>query len=297
MNAKVIAMGYLIAESTRLSDWRAFAQDVHGMVPVIDDGERLRLRLDARDWRVEIQAGDTDAVTTVGWEVRGPAELAELGSRLTAAGFTVTDGTPELRKERRVTGLLSFTDPDGLRLELFHGQSNTTDPWQSATGATFVTGDMGLGHIMQFVSDSDLYRDLYMGILGFELSDFVDIGPDPGTFLHCNPRHHSMAFASFPGMTPRVGHLMVQVDNIDTVGRAYDRIQDRGDTIGSTFGRHSNDEMISYYVKTPGDKWEMEYGYGGIRVDEDWQAVRWDAAHLWGHRRGGVAGVAHLSVE
>ncbi len=291
MTAKVIALGYVIAESTVLDQWREFALDIHGMMPVEDSPERLRLRVDDRAWRIEVQAGGSDRVTTVGWEVGGRPELAELVEKLRAGGYEVTEGSEELRQERRVSQIFTFDDPDGMHLELFYGQSCTTEPWASATGARFVTGDMGLGHIMQFVSDSDRYRELYMGILGFELSDHIDIGPDPGTFLHCNPRHHSMAFAAFPGMKPRVGHLMVQVEEIDDVGRAYDKILDGDYVVGSSFGRHSNDQMISYYVKTPGHAWEVEFGYGGLRVGDDWTPLRWDHAHLWGHRRTGGPGV------
>lgn len=284
---RVSALGYVIAETTRLARWHEFAVGVHGMLPVLETAERLLLRLDERAWRIDVRAGATDGPVVLGWEVDGPQALDVLAGRLAAAGYAVAEGTPELVAERRVSRLVSFTDPDGLTLELFYGQSRATDPFASPTGVRFATGDMGLGHIMQFVSDSNRYRALYQGILGFELTDYVDIGPDPGTFLHCNPRHHSMAFASVPGLEPRVGHLMVQVDQLDGVGRAYDRLLDSDFVIGSTFGKHSNDQMISYYVKTPGESWELEYGYGGIRVGADWLPARWDHAHLWGHRRQG----------
>ncbi len=161
-----------------------------------------------------------------------------------------------------------FTDPDGHGIEVYYGQHRESTPFVSPTGARFVTEGMGIGHVMFAVSESAPFRELYMDILGLGLSDYIDIGPDPGTFLHCNPRHHSVAFAHRPGFGPRLGHLMVQVDNLDTVGRAYDRILEGAAPLGATLGKHTNDEMISYYVKTPSG-WEMEYGYGGLEIDED----------------------------
>ena len=80
---------------------------------------------------------------------------------------------------------------------------------------------------------------------------------------------------------------LVQVDDVDTVGRAYDKILEGAAPLGATLGKHTNDEMISYYVKTPSG-WEMEYGYGGLEIDEEtWVPGRWSAAHFWGHKRVG----------
>jgi len=285
--ASVSSLGYLGITATDLDAWKEFAVDVHGMQAVEHTDDRLLLRIDERSWRLDIRRGDADDVDTIGWEVQGPADLAEFAQRLTDGGFPTTPGSAELIEERKVTDLVSFKDPSGNTIELFYGQKRASAAFVSPTGARFVTGDYGLGHVMQFVDDSSLFRKLYMELLGFQLSDFIDIGPDPGTFLHCNPRHHSIAFANLPGTPARMGHLMIQVDDMDTVGRAYDWVLKGGAKLGSTLGKHTNDEMLSYYVKTPSG-FEIEYGYGGLLIDDDtWVPGRWDAAHFWGHDRGG----------
>ncbi|BDT99842.1 hypothetical protein IFM12276_28710 [Nocardia sputorum] len=40
-----------------------------------------------------------------------------------------------------------------------------------------------------------------------------------------------------------------------------------GCPLSSTLGRHTNDKMISFYVRPPGG-WDLEYGTEGMLVDE-----------------------------
>ncbi|MEU5840847.1 VOC family protein [Rhodococcus sp. NPDC047139] len=284
---RVRAFGYLVATVRDIEAWKVFAADVHGMQIVEHTDDRLKLRLDERAWRIDLHRGEVEHIDAVGWEVRGPEDIEALEKLLIDHGYSTHRASSEEAAYRQVTDYLAFTDPDGHGIEVYYGQHRESTPFVSPTGARFVTDGMGIGHVMFAVSESAPFRELYMDILGLGLSDYIDIGPDPGTFLHCNPRHHSVAFAHRPGFGPRLGHLMVQVDDLDTVGRAYDRILEGAAPLGATLGKHTNDEMISYYVKTPSG-WEMEYGYGGLEIDEDtWVPGRWNAAHFWGHQRVG----------
>ncbi|WP_241385607.1 VOC family protein [Rhodococcus sp. CH91] len=284
---RVRAFGYLVATVRDIEAWKIFAADVHGMQVVEHTPDRLKLRLDERAWRLDLHRGAVEHIDAVGWEVRGPEDIDTLEKALIDHGYAPRRASAEDAAYRQVTDFLAFTDPDGHGIEIFYGQHRESAPFVSPTGARFVTEGMGIGHVMFAVSESAPFRTLYMDILGLGLSDYIDIGPDPGTFLHCNPRHHSVAFANRPNFGPRLGHLMVQVDDLDTVGRAYDLILAGAAPLGATLGKHTNDEMISYYVKTPSG-WEMEYGYGGLEIDEEnWVPGRWTSAHFWGHQRMG----------
>lgn len=286
MTAQVHSMGYVVFNVTDIPAWLEFA-NAHGLQVTEHDDEHVFLRVDERTWRIELRKADTDGINAKGWEVQGPDDIAELSERLREGGYEVSQGEPEIIAHRKVTDLVWFTDPSGYRVELFYGQKKSRDPFVSPTGAEFETGDLGLGHLMMFVDDSDEYRRLYMDILRFRLSDFIDIGPDPGTFLHCNPRHHSIAFANLPGTPARLGHLMLQVKDVNTVGQAYDWVLAGNAKLGSSLGRHTNDEMLSYYVKTPSG-FEIEFGFGGLLIDDEtWVPGRWNDANFWGHDRGG----------
>ncbi|MGY1820998.1 VOC family protein [Geodermatophilus sp. SYSU D00079] len=284
--AEVVGLGYAIVEARDLGAWKEFACDLLGLQAVVATEERLLLRMDDKAYRVDVRRGDADAVTVLGWEVKGPEELEELAASLEEHGFAVKRGDATLARERQVSGIVSFDDPEGLRLELFYGLKKDKERFVSPTGARFVTGTGGLGHAFQMVHDNDAYTKLYLDVLGFKLSDYIDFGPDTyGTFTHANPRHHSFAWAPIPFLPQGVGHLMFEVDELDIVGRAWDEVQAGAAPIASTFGKHSNDEMLSFYVKTPSG-FQVEYGYGGKLIDDaTWTPSRYDVPSYWGHKK------------
>jgi len=100
-------------------------------------------------------------------------------------------------------------------------------------------------------------------------------------FAHVNARHHSLAFG--PGRSRSAfHHFMVEVSDLDAVGRAYDRLETMGLPIATTIGKHTNDEMVSFYVRTPSG-FEIEYGCGGRKVDDaTWVPVTYDSPDAWG---------------
>jgi 2,3-dihydroxybiphenyl 1,2-dioxygenase len=284
--AEVVGLGYAIVEARDLGAWKEFACDLLGLQAVEATEERLLLRMDDKAYRLDVRHGEGDAVTVLGWEVTGPKELEELAASLESNGFAVKRGDAALARERQVSGIVAFDDPEGQKLELFYGLKKDRDRFVSPTGARFVTGAGGLGHAFQMVRDNDAYNKLYLDLLGFRLSDYIDFGPDMyGTFTHANERHHSFAWAPIPTAPPGVGHLMFEVDELDFVGRAWDKVQAGAAPIASTFGKHSNDEMLSFYVKTPSG-FQIEYGFGGKIIDEaTWTPSRYDVPSYWGHKR------------
>jgi 3,4-dihydroxy-9,10-secoandrosta-1,3,5(10)-triene-9,17-dione 4,5-dioxygenase len=124
--------------------------------------------------------------------------------------------------------------------------------------------------------------------MGFGLADIlVHHTPDGRAqrlyFLHCNNgRHHSLAL--FEGEVPSgCVHLMVEVETMAEVGRAYDRMTAQGARLMCTLGQHVNDQMTSFYFATPSN-FAIEFGYGGRVVD--WAhhvAFESTAVSLWGH--------------
>jgi 3,4-dihydroxy-9,10-secoandrosta-1,3,5(10)-triene-9,17-dione 4,5-dioxygenase len=102
-------------------------------------------------------------------------------------------------------------------------------------------------------------------------------------FFGCNPRHHSLAVAPIPAASGLI-HLMIEVESLDDVGRAMDRCQRNGAPLVSSLGRHANDFMVSFYLRTPSG-FDIEYGTGGLVLDEATWVARQTTAHsLWGHR-------------
>jgi 2,3-dihydroxybiphenyl 1,2-dioxygenase len=287
------ALGYIGFEVSDLAAWRGFASDFVGLEWQDADADGVHhLRLDSRASRLQLREGAADDLAYTGWEVGGPQELAGLAERLREAGISVEAGTPELAARRRVAELISFQDPDGLVCEAFYGALARHDapvkPGRPVNG--FVTEDGGLGHVILNVRDVGRARAFYEGVLGFRLTDFIRFEPLPGfkvdlTFLRCNGRHHTVALASFP-FPKRMQHLMLQYAELDDVGLAYDQALKGQMPITLTLGRHSNDHMVSFYVRSPSG-FEFELGWGAIEVVEpSWSVQLHHHQSVWGHLPG-----------
>jgi 3,4-dihydroxy-9,10-secoandrosta-1,3,5(10)-triene-9,17-dione 4,5-dioxygenase len=111
----------------------------------------------------------------------------------------------------------------------------------------------------------------------------MDLGGMRLAFLHCNPRHHSLALADADRSA--LAHFMVEAATIDDVGYALDRFEDRGIRVKQGLGRHSNDRMLSFYAATPG-RFDVEFGWGGIHIDDaTWTSQEITKTSFWGHRR------------
>ncbi|QHG84747.1 MULTISPECIES: VOC family protein [Rhodococcus] len=288
MDPSVKALGYLVIETTQFEQWKRFGTFLCGMQIADESDDVVRFRVDEKLYRVEVRRADRDRIAVIGWEVSGPAELRALQERLDAAGHPTRRETPEKAAERGVIELVSFADPDGLAsIELYYGLTESLERFASPVGNTFVAGEHGLGHVLQVVSDREAYWKLYVDVLGMKFTDLVNSPKRQADllFFHCNARHHSFAFAEIDGVEPGVGHMMLEVSDLDAVGRAYDKVLDGEASLITTFGKHTNDEMLSFYVRTPSG-FGLEFGTGGLLVDDDWRPARYEDAHYWGHRRG-----------
>jgi 3,4-dihydroxy-9,10-secoandrosta-1,3,5(10)-triene-9,17-dione 4,5-dioxygenase len=137
-------------------------------------------------------------------------------------------------------------------------------------------------------------------VLGFRLRDSMSmpgefVGKEPGSkvwlrFLGVNPRHHSLAFLPQGDQGPNPSkcvHIMLEVDKLDDVGRALERVRKHKAPLSATLGRHMNDQMVSFYVRSPGG-FDVEFGTEGLQVDDvRWVARESTAVSYWGHVFGG----------
>jgi 3,4-dihydroxy-9,10-secoandrosta-1,3,5(10)-triene-9,17-dione 4,5-dioxygenase len=288
------SLGYLRIEATDVGAWREYGLKVLGMVE--GDGPTdgaLYLRMDDFPARLVIVPGEQDHLAASGWETANAAELQDIRARLDAAGVPYKEGTDEELADRRVVELISFEDPSGNRLEAFHGVALQHRRVVSPYGHRFVTGEQGLGHVVLSTKDDEAALRFYRDVLGFRLRDSMRLPPQlvgrpadgPPAWLRffgCNPRHHSLAFLPMP--TPSgIVHLMIEVESADDVGLCHDRALRRKVPMSATLGRHVNDLMLSFYMKTPGG-FDVEYGCEGRQVDDaSWIARESTAVSLWGH--------------
>ncbi len=278
---RVAALGYLgFTTAKPLAEWARFATGILGASAEERDGA-LRVRVDERNFRVEVTRADTAGLSFVGWDVGNDRHLHELRQRLSAAGVDVRSGTAEECARRGVLELIACRDPAGNALELFYGQMCPREPFVSPLGVRFVTGELGLGHIVLRVGNYDAALRFYRELLGFDLTDVWAGDGGSAVFMHCNPRHHSLALRSGDSGSELI-HFMLEVDDLDAVGLASERGRD---LLSRTLGRHFNDQMLSCYFRTPSG-FEVEYGTGGRKLDTNtWLAGQIDSPSGWGHQR------------
>jgi 2,3-dihydroxybiphenyl 1,2-dioxygenase len=285
------SLGYITIQTSDIDRWRTFAFDVLGFAQGNGpDPDALYLRMDERFARIIVVPGDSDQVVHVGWEVRDGAALQRVRESLEHAGVAVKPLSVEEADARRVEDVISFTDPTGTMTEVFFGPALDHSPVVTPFGSTFVTGTQGFGHVVLPTMDPAGAFAFYSEVLGFKprgamrLPAPPEFGPLRIRFFGVNERHHSLALCPAPhGGAPGVVHIMVEVDSLDAVGCALDRVAQEGFSLSSTLGRHTNDKMVSFYVRAPGG-WDVEFGTDGMKVDETYYtAEEITADSYWGH--------------
>lgn len=289
--ARVKELAYVVYEVSSLADWEHFGASLLGLAVGESSGSMLTLRNDQKAHRWICVPGTADDLIATGYEVGCDADLDALTAALRAAGAPVSEGGAELAAARKVDRIVVTADPLGNRIELVTHLADADTPFESKVMlGGFVTGTGGAGHqvLMEHGADRGPVLDFYTGVLGFSISDYIDEELAPGftasvAFLHCNPRHHTVAFANMP-FQKRTHHIMVEVTDIRDVGLAYDRCMDARQPFEMTLGMHPNDKMFSFYVRTPSG-FNVEFGWGGLIIDEaTWQVQHLDKLSSWGHR-------------
>lgn len=284
---KIGSLGYVGVETPRAKEFETFGPEILG-TPLWTEGgdDAVRLRLDERAYRLAVHPGDRDRLLYLGWEVAGPAELAEAVRDLRAAGVEATVADAAACRTRHVEGLVRFRDPWGLEHEIFFGQRALLSFRPTRPISGFLTGPLGLGHAVLVLPDLAEASRFFVDVLGFRVSDYIDV-PFPLAFFHCNARHHTLAVGQ-AGPVRGLHHLMFEVGDLNDVGTTYDLCKERGVPLSMDLGRHSNDRMTSFYVRSPGG-FEIEYGWGGLLVDDaTWRVQRLPLPSFWGHKPAGL---------
>jgi 2,3-dihydroxybiphenyl 1,2-dioxygenase len=278
----VAALAYIGLTATNVKEWSDFAARLLGAeVSLAADGSAA-CRIDSRAFRIGLEQGGENDLAYVGWEVADEAVLDQIRRRLEAAGYYPRPMTESEAKDRRVAAGVVAQDPNGLTLEVVVEPAVGGEPFVSPLGVSFVTEELGLGHVVLYVKDLQESLSFYCNVLGFAVTDRIHLGGIQVVFLHCNGRHHSLALV--PGRTSqRLQHFMLEVDSIDVVGRAFDRCEAE-QRAQSTLGRHTNDFMFSFYAQPPECTYTIEYGHGGRVLSDPVTVVSFDSTSWWGHK-------------
>lgn len=312
---EVKSLGYVVISSTDPEKWLDFGTNVVGMMQgsSLPDSGAVYLRMDQRPFRYAIENGEFDGLLYAGWDMGSEADFTKAVTELNDKGIAVeTIDDADVLTSRAVSGLARLADPSGNRLELFWATdaiANDATPFKSPLDVKgFITTanngeDMGLGHVVLHAPiDYEATHDFYQA-MGFVDADVTVLGGDEANgkiyFMRCNPRHHSLALWNWGAPTPETNfmpspeskapgcvHLMAEVASLGEVGSCLDRVTEREIMIISTLGEHINDEMVSFYMLTPG-MFALEFGYDGLQLDDSHKTTHNIMPSKWGHKWAG----------
>jgi 2,3-dihydroxybiphenyl 1,2-dioxygenase len=289
-----IELAYLDVEVPDPSSLDDFLGGVIGLVP----GEPLEGTADGRTWRnddrvhrVIVHPGPANDATAIGFEAVDEQAFDAVAARLRAAGYDLVDGTEGELAARRVERLVSTASPAGVDVELVLGLAVAREPFASPSmPGGFLTDGVGFGHVVLGTTAFDDMHAFLVEGLGLGQSDWLEMELAPGIelevrFYHCNGRHHTVAVARAPFELPqRLHHFMVETQDRDDVGAAFDRAWATELAIPNGLGRHDNDGMFSFYVASPAG-FQVEVGHGARVVTDDWDDNRrYDRISAWGHQ-------------
>ncbi|EIZ81194.1 Glyoxalase/bleomycin resistance protein/dioxygenase [Novosphingobium sp. Rr 2-17] len=277
------SLGYLGFNSEKLDEWVDFGTRVVGLQLYERSDDVLTFRMDERQQRIIVRRAPPDTGWS-GWEVEDAAALEVLRVRLTDNYVPWTELDTQALALRGVCAGISFSDPAGNRHEAFHGANIVPAPFVPGRPISgFRTGDHGLGHVVYQTPALVKLQAFFEGVLGFGLSDYF-YEPVSVAFFHVNARHHSLALAQTPNSA--IHHVMFELNQLDDVGQGYDVARAEPGRVAVTLGRHINDLMTSYYVRSP-DGFLIECGWGGRSIDVDeWEPFELAyGPSLWGHDR------------
>ncbi len=241
--------------------------------------------------RVIVAEGPRNDLAVLGFEAVDAAAYDSTLASLAAAGYQVSDGDADQRRDRRVERLARTEAPWGATVEVALGIERRSSPVATPlVPGGFLTAGEGFGHAVIATTAFDESVRFATDGLGMVQSDWLETEIAEGIelevrFLHCNARHHTLALARAPFELPQMlHHLMFETNDRDDVGHAFDRALAAGLPLPNGLGRHDNDRMFSFYVASPAG-FQVEVGHGARLITEPWtDDRRYDRASAWGHQ-------------
>ncbi len=281
-------LGYLVIEASSLERWRDFAAEAIGLpAPLANPDGSLGYQLDDRAQRLILTEGPSDDLAALGLELADEAALQRLYDRLTAAGVAVSEGDAALARSRRVRRLVRFADPTGLAVEAALGLEAAAQPYASDVIPGGFKTSNGFGHAVMMTGDVPTAERFYCDVLGFRPTERLRVtyaGQEiTGVFLHCNPRHHSVALFAVPAPR-RLHHVMLEARDPRDVARAQAKAIKAKVPQTLSLGQHpAPDSTFSFYAVTPSG-FDYEIGAGGNTIEpQGWQELQLNRMSDWGH--------------
>jgi 2,3-dihydroxy-p-cumate/2,3-dihydroxybenzoate 3,4-dioxygenase len=216
------------------------------------------LRADSRHHCLALVEGPSGVIAS-GFTVADEDALTAAETELERSGITVSRGSREAARSRRVRSYIAFDDPFGNRLELATGQETLARPVAFSRAA----GITEFGHLCLDAPDvREAYR-FWNGHFNARVSDWIG---DAACLMRIDPVHHKLAV--FQGDEPGLCHMNFQVDTVDDIFRNWHFLEERGVRIEQGPGRHPQSTAVFLYFLGP-EGFTYEYSFGVRRIEDE----------------------------
>jgi len=250
-----------------------------GRFATTDGGEQLELTRRAPRGLIELGIGCDD-----------PDDLDRIGHDLASAGIA----------HQRHPGAVTVTDVgSGVRARISiaprYEQAPAQTPVSNGPGVnqrvnervpgtlrTAAVRPRRLGHVVVGSTAVEASERLFIGILGFQVSDAVR---NVGKFVRCSTDHHNLMVSAAPA--PFMHHTSWQVDDVDEVGRgAAGMLAADPARHAWGLGRHNVGGNFFWYLRDPAGNYAEYYSDLDIITEQlRWDVREWDAREsvcAWG---------------
>lgn len=267
LNHHLVRAGFRVPDLERSA---AHAIEVLGLGIGTQDASHVALALPGQDPCLILRAADAAEFDFMALHTTAE-NLAEVRRRVEASGI---ESLPAVELDGDA---LRIHAPNGIAVEIGVGDAHARNEMSRESGP--VIGS--LDHLSFAAENPGAFRDFFIGILGFRLSDsFLD----QRHWLRCSPNHHTVAvFAGSNG----IHHYAFETSDIRGLARLGDLLAAREQNFIWGPGRHGiGANIFTYHLDPAGSILEVTSDMLQIESEEEWEIEVWeDAAKsgvMWG---------------
>ncbi|WP_157219249.1 VOC family protein [Flavisphingomonas formosensis] len=251
-------LGYLALNVSDIEKSAAFATNVFGMDAAGEGADGARFfRIGPQHHDVMLIPAEKPGFVRSSWELETEEDLDRALAHYQRIGLA-----PQLipQEEAAMLGLeraFRIVEPKlNTVWEYYARMSYTVAPRQNR-----LTNFQGGKHYGLVIPDCKAVTDYMVENMGFLVSDYLEGWRASLLRAFPNPNHHSFAPLQFPAPRPTFHHLAFMVDEIDDIGKLFNRIKRYDVQIQFGIGRHPTSGSIHLYIYDP-DYFVWEYTLG-----------------------------------
>jgi 2,3-dihydroxy-p-cumate/2,3-dihydroxybenzoate 3,4-dioxygenase len=277
-------LGYITLQVSDIEKSSDFATNVFGMDAAGEgEGGARFFRVGPKNHDIMLVPADKPAFARSSWELETEDDLDKAFRHYNEIGLSPAWVSDNECSSLRLERAFRVVEPK-LRTtwEYYARMSSISTPCTNK-----LTRFQGGKHYGLIVPDCKEVSDYMVENMGFRVSDYMEGWGASLLRAYPNPNHHSIAPLKFPTPHPTFHHIAFMVEEIDDIGRLFNRIKRHDVNIQWGIGRHPTSLSIFLYIYDH-DYFVWEYTLGmeqfpevGAREPRRMSSAREDL-DLWG---------------